>query len=113
MAPLRMSAAGSVVSNECVTPFGLPVVPDVNAIRIDRKSTRLNSSHGYISYAGFCLKKKQAPRDSFMGLHEARSATDLGGVPEGKSEGRAPVRVLGRRTGRRRGTDSLPRRGTG
>src|SRR2546429_1612823 len=25
---------------------------------IDRKSTRLNSSHGYISYAGFCLKKK-------------------------------------------------------
>src|SRR2546422_6226093 len=25
---------------------------------IDRKSTRLNSSHGYISYAAFCLKKK-------------------------------------------------------
>src|SRR3990172_10826817 len=25
--------------------------------RIDRKSTRLNSSHGYISYAVFCLKK--------------------------------------------------------
>src|SRR3989449_4873693 len=24
----------------------------------DRKSTRLNSSHGYISYADFCLKKK-------------------------------------------------------
>src|SRR2546429_2119449 len=28
------------------------------AIRTDRKSTRLNSSHGYISYAVFCLKKK-------------------------------------------------------
>src|SRR2546422_7790783 len=27
-------------------------------IRGDRKSTRLNSSHGYISYAVFCLKKK-------------------------------------------------------
>src|SRR2546429_4462796 len=27
---------------------------------IDRKSTRLNSSHGYISYAVFCLKKKKA-----------------------------------------------------
>src|SRR2546429_7246787 len=27
--------------------------------RVDRKSTRLNSSHGYISYAVFCLKKKQ------------------------------------------------------
>src|SRR2546430_3119359 len=26
--------------------------------RIDRKSTRLNSSHSQISYAGFCLKKK-------------------------------------------------------
>src|SRR5687768_18137490 len=26
---------------------------------VDRKSTRLNSSHGYISYAVFCLKKKK------------------------------------------------------
>src|SRR2546422_3147166 len=29
------------------------------ALREDRKSTRLNSSHGYISYAVFCLKKKK------------------------------------------------------
>src|SRR6266542_5688222 len=29
---------------------------------IDRKSTRLNSSHGSISYAEFCLKKKSAQR---------------------------------------------------
>src|SRR2546429_5185983 len=29
----------------------------------DRKSTRLNSSHGYISYAVFCLKKKKATTD--------------------------------------------------
>src|SRR3982750_4937044 len=28
----------------------------------DRKSTRLNSSHGYISYAVFCFKKKKEPR---------------------------------------------------
>src|SRR2546422_2536154 len=28
----------------------------------DRKSTRLNSSHGYISYAVFCLKKKNSTR---------------------------------------------------
>src|SRR2546422_5914149 len=35
----------------------------------DRKSTRLNSSHGYISYAVFCLKKKKhAPP------HSARTA---------------------------------------
>src|SRR2546429_5600351 len=30
----------------------------------DRKSTRLNSSHGYISYAVFCLKKKNTLRTS-------------------------------------------------
>src|SRR2546422_8346589 len=29
------------------------------AVDGDRKSTRLNSSHGYISYAVFCLKKKK------------------------------------------------------
>src|SRR5256884_5623305 len=31
--------------------------------RKDRKSTRLNSSHGYISYAVFCLKKKKQKND--------------------------------------------------
>src|SRR2546422_4187895 len=31
----------------------------VHRDRLDRKSTRLNSSHGYISYAVFCLKKKK------------------------------------------------------
>src|SRR2546422_7109017 len=30
----------------------------------DRKSTRLNSSHGYISYAVFCLKKKKKKRNA-------------------------------------------------
>src|SRR5687768_17627919 len=30
----------------------------VLSVPLDRKSTRLNSSHGYISYAVFCLKKK-------------------------------------------------------
>src|SRR2546429_5345461 len=30
----------------------------------DRKSTRLNSSHGYISYAVFCLKKKRTLCDN-------------------------------------------------
>src|SRR3989449_2962573 len=33
--------------------------PGVPWIALDRKSTRLNSSHGYISYAVFCLKKKK------------------------------------------------------
>src|SRR2546422_6220230 len=31
----------------------------IGAQERDRKSTRLNSSHGYISYAVFCLKKKK------------------------------------------------------
>src|SRR2546429_2803933 len=34
----------------------------------DRKSTRLNSSHGYISYAVFCLKKKKKNRNSMYPL---------------------------------------------
>src|SRR2546429_4344941 len=34
---------------------------------LDRKSTRLNSSHGYISYAVFCLKKKKRiPKQSYQ-----------------------------------------------
>src|SRR2546422_2472870 len=38
----------------------LSPTPDERTIVIgDRKSTRLNSSHGYISYAVFCLKKKK------------------------------------------------------
>src|SRR2546429_5953603 len=32
----------------------------------DRKSTRLNSSHGYISYAVFCLKKKKTTLASYL-----------------------------------------------
>src|SRR3712207_8278864 len=34
--------------------------------RADRKSTRLNSSHANISYAVFCLKKKQTERESVI-----------------------------------------------
>src|SRR2546429_759013 len=38
------------------------VVADQDVLVLDRKSTRLNSSHGYISYAVFCLKKKKEGR---------------------------------------------------
>src|ERR1041385_3641240 len=37
--------------------YRLPLI-NLNQL-VDRKSTRLNSSHGYISYAVFCLKKKK------------------------------------------------------
>src|SRR2546422_3526190 len=36
-----------------------PRVLELVVLCRDRKSTRLNSSHGYISYAVFCLKKKK------------------------------------------------------
>src|SRR2546422_4658185 len=36
---------------------------------VDRKSTRLNSSHGYISYAVFCLKKKTNETGHLAGLN--------------------------------------------
>src|SRR5687768_18270561 len=41
------------LQDRCLLSFGSNAGPP-----IDRKSTRLNSSHGYISYAVFCLKKK-------------------------------------------------------
>src|SRR5687768_18017209 len=45
---------------EAVYVFPLPENSAVNEfVMVDRKSTRLNSSHGYISYAVFCLKKKK------------------------------------------------------
>src|SRR2546429_5362712 len=39
--------------------FAIGEPPATFRERQDRKSTRLNSSHGYISYAVFCLKKKK------------------------------------------------------
>src|SRR2546429_4855202 len=41
------------------------LVNDGDVRMLDRKSTRLNSSHGYISYAVFCLKKKKKQHHSY------------------------------------------------
>src|SRR3712207_7750585 len=41
--------------------------------RLDRKSTRLNSSHANISYAVFCLKKKKDPPRSSLFLSDSPS----------------------------------------
>src|SRR2546422_5392561 len=47
--------------------------PVVCFARSDRKSTRLNSSHGYISYAVFCLKKKKKKkRERLTTIHSWR-----------------------------------------
>src|SRR2546422_2415510 len=46
----------------CRQGHRLPALEGDVLADIDRKSTRLNSSHGYISYAVFCLKKKKKTR---------------------------------------------------
>src|SRR2546429_6087610 len=52
--PMICRLWGMVEGMQC--PHGC--VPEGGHLTEDRKSTRLNSSHGYISYAVFCLKKK-------------------------------------------------------
>src|SRR2546429_6235867 len=71
----RSRWAGRFVSGKkaldvgCGTAYGCAILSQSGAREVtgvdnclaalqDRKSTRLNSSHGYISYAVFCLKKK-------------------------------------------------------
>src|SRR2546429_2756962 len=44
-------------------------VGDYTLFMTDRKSTRLNSSHGYISYAVFCLKKKKKHSTEHTRIH--------------------------------------------
>src|SRR5256884_3361674 len=43
----------------------------------DRKSTRLNSSHGYISYAVFCLKKKNKQKHTQLLMSHERYSIHL------------------------------------
>src|SRR2546427_7721791 len=45
---------------------------DLKPANIDRKSTRLNSSHSQISYAVFCLKKKKKKKGQEEGLNTQR-----------------------------------------
>src|SRR2546427_8249153 len=54
--PLRRGARRGVRHHAC-------------QLRRDRKSTRLNSSHSQISYAVFCLKKKNKKKEKSKPLH--------------------------------------------
>src|SRR3712207_8270910 len=60
-----LSGLASVVATESVDVVVVAgdvydrAVPSADATGVDRKSTRLNSSHANISYAVFCLKKKK------------------------------------------------------
>src|SRR2546429_1640980 len=67
---LDLSPPLAFLSHQIYMSFCLPLLLMLALLHVckltykyeDRKSTRLNSSHGYISYAVFCLKKKnQAP----------------------------------------------------
>src|SRR5687768_18328531 len=55
--PELRAEAVQIVSRYRMGPLFTP--PVVSKREGDRKSTRLNSSHGYISYAVFCMKKKK------------------------------------------------------
>src|SRR2546429_3320039 len=45
--------------------------------KADRKSTRLNSSHGYISYAVFCLKKKKNTHQLYFSSYKRIESISL------------------------------------
>src|SRR2546422_3126110 len=74
--PENPAERAGTVSIEC--PHAFEVCRELLAREIqDRKSTRLNSSHGYISYAVFCLKKKNtAKRDVDHFQHVRLHITD-------------------------------------
>src|SRR2546430_3093881 len=59
-------AAGSSVATFRGPGLGLILVGVEFRRELDRKSTRLNSSHSQISYAVFCLKKKKRTRACSM-----------------------------------------------
>src|SRR2546429_5049039 len=62
--PIRLTVWSASYDTAVVARCGIedrdkcPLAPSRELGVRDRKSTRLNSSHGYISYAVFCLKKK-------------------------------------------------------
>src|SRR5256884_2235771 len=75
---LRMPLAPDRVVTADGRPLARPAEPlriDLRPPKEDRKSTRLNSSHGYISYAVFCLKKKKT--HTFRAYHTHPHAHDL------------------------------------
>src|SRR5437667_1801651 len=74
---LFRSVTIAIGSSIQVAMFVAPVLVFASALMGDRKSTRLNSSHITISYAVFCLKKKNngavyhATNDQRLALHRS------------------------------------------
>src|SRR5256885_7028799 len=74
--PILNTGAVDHIGERTELPFEVRVeIPlDINTLQ-DRKSTRLNSSHLVISYAVFCLKKKQLKCQSIT-THDTRGFTN-------------------------------------
>src|SRR2546422_7557333 len=76
--PTAMGGSGSPVRSAAACTTRSSTSAGVSAVSVtstfdwprDRKSTRLNSSHGYISYAVFCLKKKKKKKIDNKPLEE-------------------------------------------
>src|SRR5437764_4491661 len=65
----RSASTGSIACGKQT----LKLLHDASPLQIDRKSTRLNSSHRCISYAVFCLKKKNDTADRTTDLPTRRA----------------------------------------
>src|SRR3712207_8665684 len=66
--PRRVASGPSAyvkISDGCNQKCAFCAIPGMKGL-LDRKSTRLNSSHANISYAVFCLKKKNHPNTMFI-----------------------------------------------
>src|SRR2546422_6708885 len=65
MVPTHGGGESSAMDAENCAESATMLMPHMmhSIVAEDRKSTRLNSSHGYISYAVFCLKKKKNKQD--------------------------------------------------
>src|SRR2546429_6389972 len=71
---LPISALVQALSHEILKHTSI-AIRDLATQQEDRKSTRLNSSHGYISYAVFCLKKKK--RNTHANRHSLHNCSSL------------------------------------
>src|SRR2546430_9781843 len=60
----KIPANVQIVTSQEIERTGTSNLVDVLDRRLDRKSTRLNSSHSQISYAVFCLKKKKKKKSN-------------------------------------------------
>src|SRR2546429_6085034 len=67
---------GFTEASSAVAVLAFAMLKVCGTLVADRKSTRLNSSHGYISYAVFCLKKK----NTYALLHGGQFRRPTAGV---------------------------------